>query len=216
MTKREQNWLQRLSELRVYHADHGHGNVPRNYPHNPQLAQWVRFQRTQYQLGKLDSERQSLLADLGVIFTIVSPEDYWQQQFKKLQAYVTNHHQIPYQRDEKYGELNRWLYRQKRLYHSGNLQAQQMKRLQSLNIGIENYHTNDDIWMQHYSVLELFFKRHGHCNIPVHRISNRRLASWICYQRWAYRHHKLHPDKIKLLKHIRLDLEPVRNIARQA
>jgi hypothetical protein len=40
----------RLEELRQYSEDHGDCLVPRKYPSNPALADWVSTQRHQYKL----------------------------------------------------------------------------------------------------------------------------------------------------------------------
>jgi hypothetical protein len=41
-------WHRRLQELHDFFFDHGHCNVPSNFPSNPQLSTWVKFQRRQY------------------------------------------------------------------------------------------------------------------------------------------------------------------------
>jgi hypothetical protein len=41
-------WERRFRELRDFYVDEGHCNVPSNFPSNPQLSTWVKFQRRQY------------------------------------------------------------------------------------------------------------------------------------------------------------------------
>jgi hypothetical protein len=41
-------WIRRYQELKLYYEQNGHSNVPSNYPPNPQLSTWCKFQRRQY------------------------------------------------------------------------------------------------------------------------------------------------------------------------
>ncbi|KAL3930438.1 MAG: hypothetical protein SGARI_004483, partial [Bacillariaceae sp.] len=41
-------WHRRFQELHAYYLLNGNTNVPSNYPANPQLSTWVKFQRRQY------------------------------------------------------------------------------------------------------------------------------------------------------------------------
>jgi len=41
-------WVRRYQELQAYYEENGHTNVPSNYPRNPQLSTWCKFQRRQY------------------------------------------------------------------------------------------------------------------------------------------------------------------------
>jgi hypothetical protein len=42
------SWKERLHELREFHKQKGHCNVPSHFPENPQLATWVKCQRREY------------------------------------------------------------------------------------------------------------------------------------------------------------------------
>ena len=67
-------WMQRLAELRAFHKQHGHSNVPNRYPTNPPLSTWTKCQRRQYKLfrdGKgsyMTHERVQLLQQLDFEF----------------------------------------------------------------------------------------------------------------------------------------------------
>lgn len=41
-------WQQRYSELNTFFVENGHTNVPSDYPANPRLSTWVKFQRRSY------------------------------------------------------------------------------------------------------------------------------------------------------------------------
>lgn len=59
------NWMTRLSELQEYKARFGNCDVPKVWPENQALADWVRRQRRDWRKGRLPSNRFNLLACLG-------------------------------------------------------------------------------------------------------------------------------------------------------
>eukprot|EP00980_Cylindrotheca_fusiformis_P024873 scaffold12638_cov69-Cylindrotheca_fusiformis.AAC.3 len=69
-------WEQRHNELAAYRREHGHCNVPSQYPENPQLATWVKCQRRQckiFRQGKksnMTMERFTALDKLGFIWDL--------------------------------------------------------------------------------------------------------------------------------------------------
>ena len=58
-------WEQRFKELEAFKKEHGHCNVPENYPLNPALGHWVSGMRHKKKRGKLTKERVRHLAALG-------------------------------------------------------------------------------------------------------------------------------------------------------
>lgn len=52
-------WLERLHALQQYHRQHGNCMVPSNYPPDPQLSVWVKYQRRQ--LKRLRTGKQSTM-----------------------------------------------------------------------------------------------------------------------------------------------------------
>eukprot|EP00980_Cylindrotheca_fusiformis_P002493 scaffold586_cov68-Cylindrotheca_fusiformis.AAC.2 len=69
-------WEQRHNELAAFRREHGHCNVPSQYPENPQLATWVKCQRRQckiFRQGKksnMTMERFTALDKLGFIWDL--------------------------------------------------------------------------------------------------------------------------------------------------
>lgn len=67
-------WEERWNELNEFKSRHGHTNVPKKYPENPQLAVWVKCQRRQFKLysdrqsSNITPERIQRLASLGFVF----------------------------------------------------------------------------------------------------------------------------------------------------
>jgi hypothetical protein len=67
-------WIERWNELRDFKNRHGHCNVQKKYPENPQLAVWVKCQRRQFKLqsegrsSNMTKERIEKLRFLGFVF----------------------------------------------------------------------------------------------------------------------------------------------------
>lgn len=67
-------WEDRFREMQTFKVKHGDCNVPRNYPDNPQLGQWISTQRVQFRLlaeGKrtaMTLDRAQLLESEGFIW----------------------------------------------------------------------------------------------------------------------------------------------------
>ena len=68
-----------------------HSLVPKIYPSNPNLANWVDMQRTQYRLLKvgmpsyLNDERIASLEEIGFVWNV---HDFkWQQRYEELQSF---------------------------------------------------------------------------------------------------------------------------------
>jgi superfamily II DNA or RNA helicase len=62
------SWEYRYDELKAFHAEHGHCNVPKGWKENPALGTWVSNQRKVYKEGKLSEERTQQLEALGFVW----------------------------------------------------------------------------------------------------------------------------------------------------
>jgi len=63
-------WDARFDQLVEYKEVNGNCNVPDKYPANPQLANWVKNQRSDYKKGKLAKERIESLQGIGFEWVI--------------------------------------------------------------------------------------------------------------------------------------------------
>ena len=79
--KGRSTWDEYYQDLLHFHQEHGHFNVPLNYPPNPSLASWANVQRSNYRSqvqgrnpkGKSVREQNQKLIELGFNFH-VDPE----------------------------------------------------------------------------------------------------------------------------------------------
>ena len=61
----ESQWEEMFEVLKEYKDKHGNCNVPRGWPKNKQLGNWVGVQRTGYKEATLSKERIRRLEDIG-------------------------------------------------------------------------------------------------------------------------------------------------------
>lgn len=67
-------WERMFQALRQFIRDHGHANVPENYPPNVQLARWVQTQRHRRWKGWLSPERIRRLDTVGFLWAVYKRE----------------------------------------------------------------------------------------------------------------------------------------------
>lgn len=91
----EEKWQERLNELKDFRRATGHCLVPHTYPENPELARWVKRQRSQYGLFKqgkkssISEDRIQILNDLGFVWN--SYEQTWRERLHELLDYKEKH-----------------------------------------------------------------------------------------------------------------------------
>jgi hypothetical protein len=75
-------WAEKLYELKDFHRERGHCNVPSTYPENPQLATWVKCQRRQYKLlrdGKTSNMTMDRIVELENVGFVWEVRKSWDQ-----------------------------------------------------------------------------------------------------------------------------------------
>jgi hypothetical protein len=118
----EPRWLKQLQDLTEFRDKHGHCLVPRNFPENQALSNWVNMQRRDYkckQQGKhsrLIDERERHLQEVGFIFDPL--RILWEEKFIDLRKYKELHgnFKVPLS-SSKYRALSTWVTNQRRFYN---------------------------------------------------------------------------------------------------
>ena len=89
-------WRERYSEVKAYHAEHGHCNVPQGWATNPQLGNWVMRQRAaKKRLDRgdrtrvLTEEQVVVLEALGFEWKLRA--SLWERRYAELKAYHAEH-----------------------------------------------------------------------------------------------------------------------------
>ena len=111
--------------------------------------------------------------------------------------------------DGEEARLNRWQGTQSKFYKQKKLSRKRIKMLKSIDFpfyGIEEYE-----WDKNYELAKLYYKDHGHINLP--QLSNSKNTSgcsglWVAGQRAKYRKGKLSKEKIKKLNALKINWNP--------
>ena len=117
-------WEERIERLKQFREKHGHTNVPKDYPDDPDLAKWVRRVRQGFRHRQLDKpyapaatlpdERLGELVMLGFEFETEDTRilTTWEESFQELVKFEKRHgHCRPNKTAEasEYERLNKWV-----------------------------------------------------------------------------------------------------------
>jgi hypothetical protein len=186
-TRRTVSWIQRFSELKEYHAKHGHTHVSQ---HDRPLGTWVHRQRLNYkklQAGEdvsLTNDQVSLLE--GVDFCWDVYEVGWIARYEELKSHYEEHGHSDVKPSSS-GVLGRWVATQRWNY-------KKLNKGESVTLTRENVHLLNQInftwdvkeaeWNARYQELRRFHTSHGHSDM---RRSDGPLGLWASRQRWNYK-----------------------------
>jgi hypothetical protein len=205
-------WDTRFSELQAYHQVHGDTNVPRYYPLNLALGEFVHDLRTGYQHGSLTEARKKLLKDLGFTFVASkgrkSKATKWDTTFEELKRYKAKHGtmDIP-DSDESNAELAGWIKCQRRYQRDKSLRKDRYEKLKAMGFDFGGPSQVRVSWENQFQALIDFKKETGHLKVPTNYEPNPSLYFWIGTQRQAYKHGKLSDERIEKLTELGLALE---------
>ena len=211
-------WRNRYEELRDYSKFHGDCMVPRNYPENPELGNWVHQQRQQYKRrkeGKLNryftEERIRLLEEIG--FDWDPFESAWMERYNELVEYAKCHGDcmVPENYPEN-PELGIWVKVQRREYKrrkEGKLNRyfteERIRLLEEIGF---DWDPLESAWMERYHELVEYAKCHGDCIVPKNYPENPELGRWVNTQRWLYKQFQegrscgMTEERIAMLEHV--------------
>ena len=128
----EDEFEERIEWLLEYKEEHGDLLIPRRYPKNPKLANWVYRIRNPKDKALLSEDRINRLNKLGFVWDV---EDYnWNLKFEELSDYYK---QINYKggRVSSYpnSKLSSWVSRQRVAFRDGKLSNERIEKLLSIN-----------------------------------------------------------------------------------
>ena len=87
------SWLSRYEELKEFHRQHGHCNVPKSrFSDDNRLAAWGHTQRTRHSRGELRKDRHDLLQQLGFPFDYRKAV-YWEAWLRKYEEVKKYYHE---------------------------------------------------------------------------------------------------------------------------
>lgn len=181
-----QPWHVRFKELLAFKAIHGNCRVPQKSVTYPSLARWVVYMRAQYKAGKLTKDKISKLEEAGFEWCADnSRATEWNEKFKELERFERAHghlnvlqHQNP--------ALHYWCYMQR--CKRTTLPLEQLIKLDKLGFDwgiyfdptLQPVPTGGTFDTDRLLVeLQIFFRTHGHVNVPNRFPPSPALAQWV-------------------------------------
>jgi hypothetical protein len=200
-------------QLQNYKKEHGHVWVPRKYPQNQELSNWLQNQRyrslnedssTKLKCAATRERRRNQLKSLGVAFPDEeqSKEDDWQEKFSELENFKKDHGHVRVPVNYPPNQpLSVWLISQRNARLNENSSAKmkcaatrerRRRQLQSLGVMFPDVEamglkqSKEDGWQDMFHQLESFKEEHGHVRVPNIYPPNQQLSNWMQNQRRGY------------------------------
>jgi superfamily II DNA or RNA helicase len=194
-------WESNFGELKKFHEENGHCNVPQGWAGNPQLASWVAIQRMGKRKGRLSPEQEAKLNSLAFVWD--PHEAAWQNMVSELKLFHAEHGHCNISDDSK---LGRWVRKQRQ--NRNKLSPAHVAQLQELGF---TWDPHDALWEQMYVELEQYSHEHGNCNVSARSKTHVQLGTWVNNQRALYRRGKLSLTRKARLDALGFDWNPQAN-----
>ena len=186
-----------FGKLKSFKEQFGHSNVPRSGD-NAQLSSWVSWQRQHKKQGKLNSDQERRLNEVGIKWDVYDAS--WEEQYEDLLQYKKLHGNCNVPRGkEPTRQLGKWLSHQRTAKKVGKLNSDQERRLNEVGIKWDVY---DAGWEEQYEDLLQYKKLHGNCNVPYEWKENIKLSNWVSTQRQHAKKGKLSLDHERQLNEV--------------
>jgi superfamily II DNA or RNA helicase len=202
---REDLWMDKLEELKIFYQVHHHFDVEKVDPLNSSLNNWVFTQRLRYSQKRLSQEKQILLNDIGFNWYQDLSLCNWNELFQLLIDYKTKYGDcnVPKNWDEN-KILTNWVFQQRRNYREKNISEEQVSLLENIGfswkLGIGNGRKKN--WVHLFNQLLEFKKKHGHLNISTKNKNNPQLGNFIKNTRSQKKQGTLSKERIAMLEDI--------------
>lgn len=205
---RDQRWDRRLEELLAFKTEHGHCDVPGNYPANPSLTFWVHNCRRMKKLGQLAPQRVQQLETIGFSWNVRKRRFVardWDAMVAKLAAFKARHHHcnVP-QACPDDPELAAWLHGVRCNKRAGRLDPDRIRQLDEL--GVE-WDRGEARWWTMFGMLFQYKLKHCDCNVPGNWTGNPELGTWVKALRASRKNNRLSEERIRQLDQLGFEWE---------
>ena len=219
------SWERRLAELLAYRKAHGDVHVPRGWPENPGLANWVVNQRRFLQKGTLPDHRRRRLEECGIRWRAAAEtaslgDGKWDGMFRELVRYRKSHGHCRISRTEKGCEkLALWTATQRWLLSRGKLPTARLRRLRRLGLSAaarrdrtvrarrlgDRGERRAANWEEMYRALREYRRWYGDSHVLASEKKYSRLATWVKNQRVLKRRGRLDAARCARLDALRFE-----------
>lgn len=175
------------------------------------LGNWLANCKTKYRNEKLAKKHIIHFQQLGISFEAV---DSWEERYQDLKSFLTEHNMtsVPKSTIDRNGyDLYYWVSDQRRAYKSGKLTQEQMQKLD--DIGYPFYADSSsrqkklqEKWMKNYEIVLEYSEAHKGEHTPKAVVyKGVSIVSWLSNQQVQFRKGKMIPERIELLKKIKIN-----------
>lgn len=173
------NWERMFQTLVQYRQEHGDCNVPKDWPHDRQLARWVIKQRSHRKQNDFSAERIRQLEEIGFMWE--TRDTKWNEMFTALVQYKELHStcNVPAEYEEN-PHLARWVKKQRQRRNSRTLDDERTRRLTKIGFAWDVHGAK---WDEMFNTLVAYKERNGDCCVPRNYAKNPQLARWVGKQR---------------------------------
>lgn len=216
-TTNDRKWMTKYKQLIAFQQQNGHCNVK-----DKQFCEWVKEQRRLHRIGKLRSDREQLLNDIGFVWK----NPIWMQKYKQLLKFKEKHGHIKVPAKDR--RLASWVRNMRHDQIHGKLSSDRKKLLDDIGFvwrkteaeRVEELMRSNELaaqreavpkkrndvenqrkWMKRYRELVAFQEKNGHFNVTEAN-GGRKFGDWVRDQRRLQRTGKLQIDRKKLLDDI--------------
>jgi superfamily II DNA or RNA helicase len=138
----------------------------------------------------------------------------WELRFLEIKDYIEkNGNSTISKKNTDYSELYHWVGNVRKSYYEGKLESSKIKRLNEIGFDWKGENRReitdpDEIWKQGFEILNDYFLKNGHSNVPARYKANKTLGTWVVSQRVKYDNGKLANWQIELLEKLNFDWDP--------
>lgn len=232
-------WLNHFEEFRKYYTEKGTFYISKQDENYSKLYSWVLVQRTNFNQGKLETEKIKHFDSIGYSLTTnyypkqennkVTHADLWDTKLEELKEYynANNSFFIPLS-DIEHRKLLSWLRVQRSNFKNQTLEPDRIKKLQDAGYSFDTTYYGygkekkenepsqkeanvNQAWENNYMRLINYKIANGHCNVPRTYKEDKTLAHFVARQRFNYKNGKLSQDRIMKLELINFEWELPQN-----
>jgi hypothetical protein len=199
-----ESWEQRFEELESFKKKHGHCNVPKRYPQNRQLANWVGTLRSLKRRNTLDKRTIRRLDKLGFHWSPPHHRVHC-RDLDEFVAFLTafkkrhGHCDFLAARGCAGKDLVGWVQDVRKSKKQGRLDSQRIRQLDRLGFVWE---PRKQGWQQFYAALLDYRKQYGDCRVPVKWPQNPWLGAFVHRMRTAKKRNLLTKAQVRELDQI--------------
>jgi superfamily II DNA or RNA helicase len=201
---RKTKWEDYYAELKEHYDLYN--NTRPNQNENFTLYIWCNKIRKNPE--KLTKQQKELLEKINFEFKITSKfsiagsNQRWIERLTELQLFFEEHQHFDItQENEDFDGLYKWLVYQRRMFNNKKLGLNRIVELQNIGFDFNKHFKGDNKaeWDIKFKELEKYYKNNNTFFIATTDMENKKLLSWLRYQRKLFRDNKLSKDRYEEL-----------------